>query len=200
MGKMKTTDVRSLSREARHERRAQVIRLRRAGRTYEEIASLTGLSRTGVFNIRDRYAKDGARALRDAPGGRKAGGKRLLDAAQEAAVRRLIADKTPGQLKMSCALWTRVAVTGLIGQLCGIRLSARTTGKYLARWGFTPQKPVRRAYGQSPAAVKKWADEPYPEIEARARTEGPGSTGETRPGGARMTCGAAAMRRRDARR
>ena len=166
--------MRSLSREARHERRVQVIRLRRAGRTYEEIASLTGLSRTGVFNICDRYAKDGAKALRDAPGGRKAGEKRLLDAAQEAAVRKLIADKTPDQLKMSYALWTRAAVSGLIGQLYGIQLSARTTGKYLARWGFTPQKPMRRAYEQSPAAVKKWLDGQYPEIEARARTEGAG--------------------------
>jgi uncharacterized protein YerC len=45
---MKATDTRSLSREARHERRAQVIRLRQAKHTYDEIAALTGLSRTAV--------------------------------------------------------------------------------------------------------------------------------------------------------
>jgi len=39
-----------------------------------------------------------------APGGRKVGDKRLLDAEQEAAVRKLIADKTPDQLKMPYAL------------------------------------------------------------------------------------------------
>jgi hypothetical protein len=25
-------------------------------------------------------------------------------------------------------------------------LAVRTVGKYLARWGFTAQKPIRRAY------------------------------------------------------
>ena len=172
MGKMEATDMRSLSREARHERRVQVIRLRRAGRMYDEIAEQTGLSRTGVFNICQRHAKGGARVLHDAPGGRKTGEKRLLSAAQESAVRKLIADKTPDQLKMPYALWSRTAVSGVIEQFYGIRLSARTSGKYLARWGFTPQKPVRRAYEQSPVAVKKWLDEQYPQIEASAKAEG----------------------------
>ncbi|OLI30721.1 helix-turn-helix domain protein, partial [Xanthomonas oryzae pv. oryzae] len=48
---MEATDMRSLSRDARHERRVQVIRLRKAGQTYDEIAAQTGLSRTGVFDI-----------------------------------------------------------------------------------------------------------------------------------------------------
>ncbi|MCA3155795.1 MAG: IS630 family transposase, partial [Burkholderiales bacterium] len=45
---METIDMRKLTREARYEPRVQVIRLRKAGRTYDEIATLTGLSRTGV--------------------------------------------------------------------------------------------------------------------------------------------------------
>jgi transposase len=44
-------------------------------------------------------------------------------------------------------------------------------GKYLARWGFTPQKPIRRAYEQSPAAVKTWLEQDYPVIAARAKFE-----------------------------
>lgn len=44
-------------------------------------------------------------------------------------------------------------------------------GLYLARWGFTPQKPMKKAYEQSPAAVKKWLDEDYPVIAARAKAE-----------------------------
>ena len=46
---MEATDMRKLSRDARHERRVQVIRLRNANLTYEEIAQQTGLSRTGVW-------------------------------------------------------------------------------------------------------------------------------------------------------
>ncbi len=172
LGKMDATDMRSLSREARHERRVQVIRLRRAGRTYDEIAEQAGLSRTGVFNICKRHAAGGAKALHDAPGGNKLGERRLLSAEQESAVCKLIADKTPDQLKMPYALWSRTAVGELIEQRYGIRLAVRTVGLYLSRWGFTPQKPLRRAYEPSPAAVKKWLGEQYPEIEARARAEG----------------------------
>ena len=123
---MQATDMRSLSREARHERRVQVIRLRKAGNTYEEIAVLTGLSRTGVFNICKRHEALGAKALHDTIGGRKFGENRLLDADQEALVRKLIADKTPDQLKMPYALWTRAAVAQLIEQRFGIRLQERT--------------------------------------------------------------------------
>ena len=74
--------MRSLSREARHERRVQVIRLRKTGRTYDEIALQTGLSRTGVFDICKRHDASGAKALKDVPGGRKVGDGRRLDATQ----------------------------------------------------------------------------------------------------------------------
>lgn len=164
--------MRSLSREARHERRVQVIRLRRTGLTYDEIAAQTGLSRTGVFNICKRHESGGAKALKDAPSGRQVGDKRRLSAQQEATVRKLIADRTPDQLKMAYALWTRAAVSELIRDRFGIELPVRTMGLYLERWGFTPQKPMKKAYEQSPEAVRKWLDEQYPVIVACAKVEG----------------------------
>ena len=106
----------------------QVIRLRKAGHTYDEIAALTGLSRTGVFDICKRHAASGASALRGAVGGRKLGELRLLNAQQEALVQKLIADKTPDQLKMVYALWSRAAVAELIEQRFGIKLQVRTMG------------------------------------------------------------------------
>lgn len=169
---MKATDMRSLPRPARHERRVQVIRLRKAGRTFDEIAEQLGLSKTGVFNICKRHDELGAKALHDAAGGRQVGDKRLLTPKQEALVQRLIVDKTPDQLKMNYALWTRAAVAELIEARCGVRLQVRTMGKYLARWGFTPQKPLKKAYEQSPAAVKQWRETDYPILAARAKLEG----------------------------
>lgn len=168
---METTDMRKLSRDARYERRVQVIRLRAAGYTYEAIAAQTGLSRTGVFDICQRHASGGAKALHDTVGGRKAGEGRRLTAQQEAQVRKLICDKTPDQLKMPYALWTRGAVAELIEHRFGLRLPVRTMGLYLSRWGFTLQKPVRRAYEQSPAAVKQWLENDYPAIAERAKAE-----------------------------
>lgn len=53
-----------------------------------------------------------------------------------------------------------------------IALGASTAGNYLKAFGFTPQKPVRRAFEQSSAAVARWLQETYPAIHARAKAEG----------------------------
>jgi transposase len=84
----------------------------------------------------------------------------------------MIIDKRPEQLKMDFSLWSRAAVAQLIEQEFGIKLQVRSIGKYLTRWGFTPQKPIKRAYEQSPAAVRAWIEGEYPGIEQRARAEG----------------------------
>ncbi len=60
----------------------------------------------------------------------------------------------------------------LIADQLGIKLPIRTVGHYLKRWGFTPQKPIKKAYEQRPAEVRKWLDEEYPQIAARAKQEG----------------------------
>ncbi len=65
---------------------------------------------------------------------------------------------------MPFALWTRQAVQQLIKHQYKIEMPIRTVGEYLKRWGFTPQKPTKRAYEQNPKAVKKWLDEEYPSI------------------------------------
>ena len=149
-----------------------MIRLRKAGLTYEAIAAQTGLSRTGVFDICQRHGSRGAKALHDRIGGRQVGDHRLVTAEQERQVQRLIRDKTPDQIKLPYALWSRQAIADLIRDQFGIGVAVRTMGTYLKRWGFTPQKPIRRAYEQSPAAVKRWLDTSYPQIAARARQEG----------------------------
>jgi len=46
---------------------------------------------------------------------------------------------------MDFFLWSRAAVGQLIEQEYGIKLHARSVGKYLKRWGFTPQMPIKRA-------------------------------------------------------
>ena len=55
----------------------------------------------------------------------------------------MIGEKTPDQLKLAFAWWTRRAVCELLERGDGIRLPVRTCGEYLARWGFTPQSPTK---------------------------------------------------------
>ena len=53
-----------------------------------------------------------------------------------------------------------------------IDIPIRTMGNYLKRWGFTPQKPVTRAYERNEKHVQKWLDEGYPTIKETAKKEG----------------------------
>ena len=50
-------------------------------------------------------------------------------------------------------------------------MAINTTGDYLRKWGFTPQKPKKRAYEQNPKQVQKWLEQEYPAIQARAKQE-----------------------------
>jgi transposase len=168
---MEKTDARSLGREAQQQLRNQAIRLRKAGRKHAEIAEIVGVHPATVRGWWKAYQREGPGALRLRKRGRTLGDKRTLTPDQEHEVRRLITDKTPDQVKMPFALWTRPAVRDLIRQRWSIEMPIRTVGEYLHRWGFTPQKPLRRAYEQNPTAVQKWLDETYPVINAQAKQE-----------------------------
>lgn len=169
---MEKEDARKQSREVLHERRKQVIRMHRKGMPVMQIVEHSGLSWSAVNAAITRYLAAGASSLKPAVRGKKQGGGRLLSEPQERAMRQIICDKRPEQLKMEFALWNRAAVMQLIERECGIKLSIRGVGNYLKRWGFTPQKPIKKAYEQRPEAVQDWLDEQYPEIEKRAKSEG----------------------------
>ena len=147
--------MRKLPAAAQEERRRQVIGLRQAGMTYDAIAAQAGLTRTGVFNICKRHAERGAAGLKSGPRGPEPGTGRFLDAGQEAEARELVRRHTPDELGLSFALWSRAAVRELFWRRFGVRLAVWTMGTYLVRWGFTAQKPLRRAYEQDPAAVRR---------------------------------------------
>ena len=168
---MKHVDMRSLMPEAQEERRRQVIGLRQAGQTYAAIAAQVGLTQTGVFDICKRFAEHGPAGLKSKPRGPVPGHGSLLTAEQEAEVQALMCQQMPDSLGLDFALWSRAAVQALVWQRFGVAVAVRTMGSYLARWGYTPQKPLRRAYEQDPAAVRRWRRREYPVIAARAKAE-----------------------------
>ena len=169
---MEKENARKQTLEQLHERRKQVVRLHKKGIKVMQIVAMTGLSYPPVRAAIDLFEAGGWAAIKPALRGRSRGDGRVLSAVQEEAVQRLIIDKRPEQLKMDFSLWSRAAVGQLIEQEFGIKLQVRSIGKYLARWGFTPQKPIKRAYEQSPEAVQNWMQGEYPAIEQRARAEG----------------------------
>lgn len=166
---MVTRDMRYLSPRAQASLRMRVIRAVRTGMSQAEAARLFGVSRQSVNSWDQCQRMKGLPALRAQPRGRP----RVLQLKpyQAATIVRLISDRCPDQLKLPFVLWTREAVQMLIQRRLGIRLSVWTVGRYLARWGFTPQKPIRRAYEQNPVAVRRWLKKEYPAIRALAHRE-----------------------------
>ena len=168
---MENTDARKLKPEVQQELRKQAIRLCKKGIVQKQIAEMLGVYPTTVSKWWRAYKKDGAKAIRVKKRGRPTGACRTLSIEQEKQIQKAIVDKEPNQLKLPFALWTRIAVQQLIRELFGLKMPIRTVGEYLKRWGYTPQKPLRRAYEQNPKAVKRWLDEQYPAIAKRAKKE-----------------------------
>lgn len=164
---MKKIDARKLSRDVLEEKRRQAHQLRKRGLTRAEIGDIVGVHADTV----GRWLKLDKSNLKVKRGGRKVGDARLLSAQDEARIRAKIIDKTPDQLKLAYALWTRKAVQELIEQETGVHLAIRSVGEYLKRWGMTPQKPQKRAYEQSAPAVQRWLRNDYPQIQTRAKQE-----------------------------
>jgi len=169
---MEKTEAHKLPRSVLNERRRRAVKMRLGGATIAATVAQCELGRSAVIRAMQAYERGGWKAVAVAPSGRPVGSGRMLTAAQENRIRQLIEDRTPDQLKLAYALWTRQAVSELIEALYDIKLTVRNMGKYLRRWGFTPQRPLKKAWEQSPAAVAKWVNEEYPKIAAAARQEG----------------------------
>jgi transposase len=163
-------DARMLTSEAKESLRLRVVAaVVDQGMGPTEAARLFHVSRTAIFHWTKAYKELGAQALAKKPLGRPK--EPRLKGHQAATVVRIITAGCPDQHKMPFALWTREAVQSLLQRRFGLKVSVWTVGRYLKGWGLTPQKPVRRAYEQNPAAVKRWLQEEYPAIKRRAAKE-----------------------------
>lgn len=168
---MDAHDARKLSPDALQELRYRTVRaVEEQGMAVTEACQIFGVGRTALHGWLAAYRSGGRAALKLKKRGRKP--EPRLKGHQAATIVRLITDRCPDQLKLPFALWTREAVGQLIAERTGLELSVWTVGRLLKRWGFTPQKPVRRAYERDPAAVGRWLEETYPTIRAEARAEG----------------------------
>ncbi len=171
MKKFPITDARCLPAEAQEEKRRIAISLHEKGKSYPQIAEIVGVHKRTVGGWIRSYHEGGSQAIAGKPQGRPKRSGRALTAEQEARMQGALKDKTPDQLKLPFALWTRKSVQMIIKQELNIDIAISTVGKYLRSWGFTVQKPLKRAYEQNPKLVEKWLNEDYPVIAERAKKE-----------------------------
>ncbi len=168
---MEKQDFRKLNSQERFVIRKRAIVLLKAGKTQKELSEIFGVRPNTVSLWVKSYKAHGLKGLQDIKRGVKPEDKKLLSSEQELLIQKMIIDKMPDQYKLSFSLWTRKAVKELIERELGIVIAIRTTGDYLRSWGFTPQKPKKKAYEQNPKAVEKWIKEEYPRIKKKAKSE-----------------------------
>ena len=167
---MRIRDARSLPSSAQEDLRKRVVRAVRGGMSQVETAEVFQVSRASVNKWSRLHEESGATALKARRRGRPP--EPRLTAEQRAQTVCWIVGKCPDQLCLPFALWTREAVQQLLEREFGLSVSVWTVGRYLKAWGMTPQKPTRRAFEQSPVAVRQWVEREYPAIEREAKRLG----------------------------
>lgn len=165
------TGAKHLNQEAQYALRKSVIRLYKKGKKVPEIIEILGVSRAYVYGTIKKYNEEGIVAIKPHKRGRRTGEKRVLTPIQEKEIVAVIVDKNPEQLKLPGCMWTRKNICQLILRKYKIDIKASTLGYYLSRWGFSVQRPVKRAYKQDAEKIDKWLNEEFPGITKRAETE-----------------------------
>ena len=168
---MEKMDFRTVDSKTRTAIRKRALQQIQQGVKKKIVALNYGVNVNTITSWVKKHNSKGDKGLVDNKRGVKSEEKKLLSSGQEKDVQKMILDTMPDQLKLPYSLWTRKAVMELIEREFGIKMAINTTGDYLRKWGFTPQKPKKRAYEQNPKQVQKWLEQEYPAIQARAKQE-----------------------------
>ena len=166
---MKDQDARFFPPVVQQELRQRAIKLFLNKVSQVDISKTLGVSRQSVWKWVKAYIQSGDKGLELRKRGRPQGSQLLPW--QSAQIVKIVKNSCPDEIGMPFLLWTREAVGMLIEKKFNIRLSKWTVGRYLANWGFSPQKPARRAIEQNPKAIKNWLQVEYPLIHKQAKRE-----------------------------
>lgn len=159
-------DGRKLDKSAQQELRLRAIALWRKNQNMRSTAEVLQIPYVTIRKWVSKYEQSGSKSLVSDKRGRPKG--KELSAGQERTIIKYISSKQPEQLQLSFGLWTRENVAELIYKEFGIRRSVWQIGRYLQEWGFTPQKPVYKAYEQQSKLVQNWLQKDYPLIKEKA--------------------------------
>jgi transposase len=83
-----------------------------------------------------------------------------------------VREHSPNQLSFDFGLWTLRLIGLLIERELKVKLSLPTLGKVMHALGFSPQRPLQRAWEQDAGLVQSWRSEVLPGLVARAKQTG----------------------------
>ena len=171
---METQDGRKLSEDNLQLLRRLAHRLRKRQYTWDEIADILDLSRPAVISWARRFGVGGDDEhlhVESGERGARFGERRTLSLARETILRDEILQRSPDKFGLPYALWNRRAIQAAVKLFWDIDIPIRTVGEYLRRWGFTPQRPAKRALERNPVEVQRWLEIRYPAIRRRAMAQ-----------------------------
>ena len=149
--------------------RMQGVKMYRSGVPAADIARHFDVSPRAVFMWVALFTTGGQNALVARPA---SGRPPKLNAEQLQRLAFLVREHMPNQLKFEFGLWTLRLIGALILREFGVTLSLPVVGKVMHALGFSPQRPLRRAWEQDSALVATWQSQTLPKLQARAKTIG----------------------------
>lgn len=164
----KTIDFRKLSRKDKEELRIGAVKRVEAGESPESVADGLGVNRRALYRWLEQFHYGGPDALKARP---IPGRQPKVGAEQMQRLAQIVHQYNPQQFSFEFALWTLGMIREVIRREFGVRLSEVSVGRLMKRLGFTPQRPLHRAWQQDPQLVDAWREREYPKIAARARRE-----------------------------
>jgi transposase len=166
---------RSTTRETatwREVRRQRAWELFHMGWRQHQIATAFGVSAGAVSQWLAQARREGPEALKQQS---RSGRPSRLSPAQQAQVLDLLHQGATA-FGFLGDRWTRQRIAEVIRRTFGVRYHPAHISRLLDRWGWSRQKPIRRARQRDEAAIQEWLEERYPALVKRGSVEEPRSS------------------------
>lgn len=162
-------DGRAIDHHTLQVMRQRAVKAVKEGQTVANVAATLGVNIRTVFRWLSDYANGGQTALlaKTIPGRPP-----KVTVEEMAWIAKTVRDKTPWQMKLELGLWTLALIGEVIYRQFGKRLTKPSVGRIMRILGFTPQKPLYRAWQQDPVLVEAWQAEEFPVLQAEAKRAG----------------------------
>lgn len=144
-------------------RRRTAVRKVDGGWTQVQVADFLGVHAVTVAKWIARHRAGGAAALAAKP---TPGRPRFLSPARERRVLGWLADK-PTDHGFRTDLWTARRVADLIRRRFGVSYHPNCLREWLAKRGYSPQKPRRQPKQRNQSAIDRWVAEDWPRIQKK---------------------------------
>jgi transposase len=149
--------------------RMQAVKMVQTGYSATEVAEFFEVTPRAVFKWLASFAESGQNGLVAKDG---AGRPPKVNADQMRWIAWTVRDSTPNQYRFEFGLWTLALIGQVFARQFGMSLSKPTLSKIMKQLGFTPQRPLHRAYEQDAVLVQRWLDTDLPALRQRAKARG----------------------------